>query len=946
MPITRHFLGWDGPLTGKVCDFLLPRPHDGTVDLAADLILVPTRQAGRRLREALALRCAESGGAIVGARVMVPTGLLAPAAGAAPDAPDALLHAVWAEVLRGPEARAAGAVLGGGDREDYAWALQTGRMLQRLRQTLGDAGLGLQDAIGQLGDALPEPERWRAMAGLEAAFLERLRAIGYGDPCRRRIEAAGAPEVPPHVRRIVMAGLPEPSPLTLRALEALAARLDVAVLIHAPAEVAGGFDGWGRPDAAYWGALPIEIPDEEANLVVAGAPSDQVAAAMAQCPPPDAAGALRDVAIGAPDAALVPLLATALAERGIAAFDPAEPPLAAHPLGRVLAAASDLVCSGGYRAVAAFLRHPHVLDALQARERIAPATLLGELDAFQNARLPWRLDDLAGPLGGDAGASCPSLARAVRWTAALAGALGGGEPVEPALRRFLQQVYEHRTVRLGEPADVEFRAAAEAVDEVLHELSAPLQARCALDNTQALRLLLQRLGEATYARERAPAAIDLEGWLELPWNPARLLIVTGLNEGIVPDSRSQDAFLPDSIRGPLGMRDEPQRLARDAFLLRGLIESRRRDGRVVLLFGQTGAQGDPLMPSRLLFLCGDERLPHRARRLFGRVEEERPASPSSLAFRLDPSPRTREARAALDARRLSVTAFRDYLACPFRYYLARVLGLEAVADDKQGLDGADYGTLVHDVLHDMAVEGAWRERDADTLAAFLHQRLDHHLGERYGTRLGIPLLVAADSARQRLARLAAEQAALAAAGWEIVEAEIALDMKLGDFTVRGKIDRVDRNVRTGRLRILDYKTSDKAIDPEDAHLRGLGRREPDFAAVDVAGKPCRWLDLQLPLYRLLHAARAGRDEAPEVGYFNLPKAIGETGVRVWESLPPSLLESAHRCAGAVCERLAAREFWPPAGRVDFDPFEQLLMGDPAATVDAAAFAAGLKGVAP
>ena len=51
------------------------------------------------------------------------------------------------------------------------------------------------------------------------------------------------------------------------------------------------------------------------------------------------------------------------------------------------------------------------------------------------------------------------------------------------------------------------------------------------------------------------AAIELLGWLELPWDDASALIITGLNEGIVPKSRRGDMFLPDALRRRLHLED-------------------------------------------------------------------------------------------------------------------------------------------------------------------------------------------------------------------------------------------------------------------------------------------------------------------------------------------------------------------------------------------------------
>jgi len=59
MAIERHFLGWDEPVVRRVLDFLIPSPPDGSVDLRRTLVLVPTQQSGRRLRQAAAMRAAD-----------------------------------------------------------------------------------------------------------------------------------------------------------------------------------------------------------------------------------------------------------------------------------------------------------------------------------------------------------------------------------------------------------------------------------------------------------------------------------------------------------------------------------------------------------------------------------------------------------------------------------------------------------------------------------------------------------------------------------------------------------------------------------------------------------------------------------------------------------------------------------------------------------------------
>ena len=49
-----------------------------------------------------------------------------------------------------------------------------------------------------------------------------------------------------------------------------------------------------------------------------------------------------------------------------------------------------------------------------------------------------------------------------------------------------------------------------------------------------------------------------------------------------------------------------------------------------------------------------------------------------------------------------------------------------------------------------------------------------------------------------------------------------------------------------------------------------------------------------------------------LGYFNLPKATGETGLELWEDYSPGLHAEAMRCAERVTAGVTGGVFWPPA----------------------------------
>jgi ATP-dependent helicase/nuclease subunit B len=469
----------------------------------------------------------------------------------------------------------------------------------------------------------------------------------------------------------------------------------------------------------------------------------------------------------------------------------------------------------------------------------------------------------------------------------------------------LRQIFASRQIDRTREEDQRFEAAAVEWTTWLRECTEAEVTFPEVNASDWWELVLRQYGEQRSAAEKPSGALDLQGWMELLWEDAPHLAVAGMNDGRVPEAVPEDAFLPGRLRERLGLTTNEGRCARDAYILQALAVSRTSGGRLDLLFGKTNAAGDPLRPSRLLLRCNDAGLPQRISFLF-RVPEADDASPAwRRAWKLSP-------RMAAPPTRVAVTALKRYLACPFRFYLRNVLGMASVDPLKSELDAFDFGTLCHAALERIGTDPQLREcTDARVLAAEILRHLDQSVRMRYGTLLSLPLVVQIESARQRLTKLAELQAGERAAGWEIIEVERPFEIEVSGLTVRGKIDRVDRHVATGAVRVLDYKTSDTPVSPVEAHLRAVrpGEAVPEWAQLDIGGRARAWCDLQLPLY-----LRALAPEFPgpiSSGYFNLPKASGETVLAVWDDYPPGLHASAMRCAEGACAAIGRGEFWPP-----------------------------------
>ncbi len=907
--VRRRFLDWQRPLLAQAIEHLAADWRgDGPLDLSRLWVVVSTRQAGRRLREGLAAHAARHGQAVFPPRVLQPESLVQLAAGGANDAATRLESLLaWARVLRELPMDAFRAVfpVDPPDRS-FTWALGLGRELARLKRTLAEGGLRLQDVARRAGENFPEADRWLQLAELEARHRDVLAQLGRRDPQDVELENASAPPVPSGIERIVVLAAPDPMPLSLIVLDSLAAALPVDVVIFAPENAADDFDGWGRPKADRWARRELELPEFEQRVHLCADPAAQAERLVAiarNYRDPDAV-----LGLGVADPEVLGALENAFEQAQLAAFNPEGRHRKGDALHRLLSTLSAVARDGSFAQVEALARCPDFLACLESRFRnFSAARFLQDLDRMHAEHLPATLAQAR-----EHATNRPLAAAALDLIDELRGRLQGDDFAAGAAA-VLGTIFERRAFDLANPADERTAAAAEAWSTVLREIGAAAPLFPALGAAEWWEIALRWYADSMHYDDKPDGAVELQGWLELLWDDAPHLVVAGMNDGRVPDAIVGDPFLPEALRERLGLKTNADRFARDAYLLQALAAGRGA-GRLDVFLGKTSAAGDPLRPSRLLLRCADEELPRRVRFLFRHVEGARAMPAWQRAWQLTPPRVSPPAKVA-------VTGLRAWLECPFRFYLQRVLRMESVDPAKNELDAFDFGTLCHAALEAMGNEAALRDcTDATTLRAFLLERVELEAARRYGAELTLPLLVQVESARQRLSRVADIQAQHRAEGWVIERVEQPFTLEIDGLTISGKIDRIDRHETSGAVLVLDYKTSDRPVDPFDAHVRGAKREEtaPEFARFVYNGRECVWTDLQLPLYLRAIAGGAVTSDRPALlngGYFNLPKASTETSLRPWEDYTRELEDAAWHCGEGVARAIRAGEFWPPNEKI-------------------------------
>lgn len=917
--VTRN-LDWNKPALPQIIEELqdLGRVEETILDLRAVQVVVTTRQTGRILHQRLARAVGAANRVLFPPQWVLPEALLVAEDGlAVAGAREALLG--WVSVLLRLEPGRFASLFGSRERPDNTeQALPWARLLWEAQELLGENHLSFA-RVSERGD-LPSGEvsRWKELAALEAIFQQELEARGQISPLQARLHQLENPKWDSTLKTLVLVLPGDPQPAVIRFLQALLEQEDspdIRVLTWGP-DQSGAFDAWGRPQAAFW------LQENPPNPQLAGRlhPTRNVREESLQVarllePNLKTPGA---VSVGIQEGEVVPGL-----QRHVPVFDPAGESLQTTWVFALLSRVKSWLETRSFRDCIQLLHTPLVRERL-ARDRDAfhLENVLAEADRIQAQMLPDTQADARRGLAEDSPLE-PVLRRLDHWRQALE-----RKPFEQGLLEWLDELAEGASLE-GRQASV-WRRWAELLPEVAGCVAEyPMESAAGF-----LSLVLELMAEETYYPEIPEAGLRLQGWLELPLVEAPHLVLSEVADEYLPGSRKSHLLLPDSLRADLGIRNEGTRFVRDAWLLSCLDVSRRAGGRLDFTVSRTSSGGEPRKPSRLLFLGPAGQQPARVHQAF----REPPAlegEPSwSLGFPLvPPAPQRRIPGWS----KVSVTAFRDYLQCPFRFYLKHGLGMEAYPADKLEWDAGEFGTWAHQALEWFARDPELsRSEDAGKIAGALADYLERRVRGRYGRDLPLPLEIQLDSLHQRLRAWAELEAQSRQEGWEIQPEGIEWkppkdDQRYGleGIRISGMIDRIERHRETGVLRILDFKTREKRTDPFRAHLIPWKEdRDAEiieaFARLSHGGKDYHWKDLQLPLYAWMVQLK-NPDQELEVGYVHLPKAVGETGVELWPGLAGSgLVQSALECAGSILQRLSRGQFWPPREKVDFDDFESFI----------------------
>ena len=318
---------------------------------------------------------------------------------------------------------------------------------------------------------------------------------------------------------------------------------------------------------------------------------------------------------------------------------------------------------------------------------------------------------------------------------------------------------------------------------------------------ETLEILLRK--EIPKPEDETPDAIRVMPLVESRWLDAKYLFVGGLVDGEFPKRPYRDLLLPERLRKALGLPTVEDDFANAEFEFRRLLSMASE---CVFLSAPSMEQDRPLLVT--VFLAEEEESPKIKDSVVYCEEEQQLLEPADRSELKEGVMFTDPASLELIGVRFGpthpfrVTLLEVYQACPYRYYLRAVLGLEPYEEPTAEPEARLLGTIMHSVLERLFKA----DPDPERMDELLWDELIYELDKR---RLNPFLrLWIEDWVRARKDWFRDEETARAEASWQVdpvwLEKPLGLIFKKEGFSLKGRVDRVDWQGK--RARVLDYKT--------------------------------------------------------------------------------------------------------------------------------------------
>lgn len=305
------------------------------------------------------------------------------------------------------------------------------------------------------------------------------------------------------------------------------------------------------------------------------------------------------------------------------------------------------------------------------------------------------------------------------------------------------------------------------------------------------KLLARYLDDASCKANHTHDRIQILGLMEARLLHADLVILGGLNQGSWPQNLPADPWFNRATRQKLGLTPPEERIGISAhdFVQAGAASE-------ILLTRSVRVDGTPTVPSS--FLVKVQTWLHQQGHTLPVAHDLLDWSMPLLETRTPMAAPTPKPPVEMRPRTLSISDMATWVQNPYGIYAKHVLGLRPLPSPFEHNSALVFGTMAHEVLQKiLTLMQARTENRTDNIAnttetiwyqyekqLIPHERIFWHwrLQQIVDWFMALP-----DNLQGQTSY-----------------AEAAGQIKIGDFTIKGKIDRID--IQQGNAHVIDYKT--------------------------------------------------------------------------------------------------------------------------------------------
>ena len=592
------FIDWKKPFVPSFVNHLL---NEIGTDLSGKIIVVPTVDSGRRLRRSLA-----ASGCVLAPRVVTPQFFLAERN----SGKNVAVLSAWVDVLLDLDLDQARGIFPKDPPEgvgrSFRWAFNVGKQLSDLERSISETEKDFAE-IGRMSASGPDGMRWADLAMLSERVEQTQRKWKVAQPDKYEQINSDA--------HIIIAAVSDLSNLVVKRISSLINNgAAVEVIVHCDRKLPHGFDDWGRPLASVWLEEPISYPDWKNNVKLCEKPTllgQEVVSTIAREKwQPD------QVSLGMCDRDLASAVSRELEQAGWDVYDPDGTHVKSSSLLQFLRCLrSWLDDSRPIEALINLLRLPQ-MDAFLVEGSPSRFSIIRAIDKIVDSRLILSTHDLVGFLE-MATDSHARLHQCIQQFLTDTGDIFKGSSIK-GLRGWV-------AMALNRSDEATATSVVDDINHAFNILEKIERVTKKVDLQQTIDILCEILSSKKVYGDATGAVIDLKGWMELVYEDADELLLLGLHEGAVPASGGDDAFLPDPMREMLGMETSQQKYARDSYLFKSLLQSRKH---VRVYLSKLNESNVPNVVSRLLLRTSGQDLAQRVQRFFGE-SDVMPENPSA-----------------------------------------------------------------------------------------------------------------------------------------------------------------------------------------------------------------------------------------------------------------------------------------------------------------------------